>query len=168
MRAAGRIERVESKYNGTKIALHLYSGRKRKLERFLQNLLGKSVTVDIDDGRSLDANGRYWELVSKVVVASGMSKTEVHNRALAEYGQHTGEYVTLRDGIDWRKLRYSHLDPQVDEDGNEIYEVVRGSSTYNTKEMSALIDGIIEIAKEWGIDTRTPDEVARDAIREQK
>jgi hypothetical protein len=35
-----------------------------------------------------------------------------------------------------------------------------GSSTYNTKEMSVLIDGVVSECKELGIETMTPDELA--------
>ena len=35
-----------------------------------------------------------------------------------------------------------------------------GSSTYDTKQMSDFIDGIVREAQELGIDTRTPDEIA--------
>jgi len=35
-----------------------------------------------------------------------------------------------------------------------------GSSTYNTKEMSVLIDGIVNECKEQGIETLTPEEIA--------
>ena len=36
-----------------------------------------------------------------------------------------------------------------------------GSSVYNSKEMSVFIDEVIDRAKELGIDTRTPEEIAR-------
>jgi hypothetical protein len=36
---------------------------------------------------------------------------------------------------------------------NDIYQVFRGSSTYDTKEMSAFIDGIVSDCKELGIET---------------
>ena len=36
-----------------------------------------------------------------------------------------------------------------------------GSSVYNSKQMSALIDSIVEDCKEQGIETMTPDEIAR-------
>lgn len=36
-----------------------------------------------------------------------------------------------------------------------------GSSTYDAKEMSVLIDGVVSECKEMGIETMTPDEIAR-------
>lgn len=42
-----------------------------------------------------------------------------------------------------------------------VYLLLRGSHTYNTQEMSRLIDGTIQDAKEQGIETATPDELRR-------
>jgi hypothetical protein len=38
---------------------------------------------------------------------------------------------------------------------------LRGSHTYDTKEMSRLIDGVVEAAKELGIETLTPEQLER-------
>jgi 16S rRNA U1498 N3-methylase RsmE len=39
--------------------------------------------------------------------------------------------------------------------------VMRGSHTYNTAEMSRLIDATVEEAKELGVETLTPDQLER-------
>jgi hypothetical protein len=39
--------------------------------------------------------------------------------------------------------------------------VMRGSHTYDTREMSRLIDGTVEEAKELGIETLTPEQLER-------
>ena len=41
------------------------------------------------------------------------------------------------------------------------YRIFKGSSEYDTKEMSLLIDGIVQEAKNLGIETMTPAEVER-------
>ena len=41
------------------------------------------------------------------------------------------------------------------------YIVLRGSSEYDSKEMSRLIEGLVETAKEQGIETLTPDELRK-------
>ncbi len=48
-----------------------------------------------------------------------------------------------------------------EENGIEItfYRVYRGSHTYNTEEMSILIDGTVQEAKDLGIETMTPDQI---------
>ena len=49
------------------------------------------------------------------------------------------------------------------EDGKELifYKIFRGSSTYDTKEMSLLIDGTVSECKEQGIETLPPEELER-------
>ena len=41
------------------------------------------------------------------------------------------------------------------------YVMLRGSSTYDTAEMSALINGLVEECKDLGIETMTPQELDR-------
>ena len=47
------------------------------------------------------------------------------------------------------------------EDGAYWYKVYRGSHTYNKDEMKILLEGTVAEAKEQGIETKTPDELAR-------
>ena len=53
-----------------------------------------------------------------------------------------------------------HCIPVKYEDNATFYKVYRGSHTYDTKEMSILIDGTVADAKELGIETMTPAELA--------
>ena len=39
------------------------------------------------------------------------------------------------------------------------YRLIKGSSQYDTKEMSLFIDGIVSECKEQGIETMTPSEL---------
>ena len=41
------------------------------------------------------------------------------------------------------------------------YKVYKGSSEFDTREMSIFIDGIVSEAKALGIQTETPDEIAK-------
>lgn len=120
--------------------------------------------------RSLDANAYYWVLVGKLAAALNTSSTEMHNQILSRYGQPeiAGQSllnIILLDSIEWARLEYIHLKPtsatQTLADGKlyRVYRVMRGSSTYDTKEMSVLIDGVVEEAREQGIETLPPDEL---------
>ena len=68
--------------------------------------------------------------------------------------------------IDWKASKTIHLRPtsstKMADNGilYRTYIVVRGSSTYNTKEMSVLVDGLIQEAKQQGIETMTPADLA--------
>lgn len=122
--------------------------------------------------RSLDANAYYWVLVGKIAEVLRVSTTEVHNHMLSDYGKPLIESggvvsVVIRDNIDWKKIDVMHLKPttktMVNKKGEvyRVYFVMRGSHTYDVKEMSALIDGCISEAKQLDIETLPPEEVER-------
>lgn len=119
--------------------------------------------------RTLTQNSYYWQLLGQVARALKLSNTELHNRMIADFG-YIDPYIKtiiLRDDIDWTQLRSMHLKPSTAtrsmDDGKlwRVYYVMRGSHEYNTQEMSRLIDGLVEEAKAQGIETLTPEELAR-------
>ena len=122
--------------------------------------------------RSLSANAYFFVLCGKIADALKCSVTEVHNRMISDYGQPEiieSKVMTaiILDSIAWDRLEYIHLRPtsatRTMDDGRlyRVYYVMRGSHTYDTKEMSHLIDGAVSEAKELGIETLPPDEVAK-------
>lgn len=122
--------------------------------------------------RSLNANGYFHVLKDKIAQATCQSSTEVHNHLISEYGQleiinDQLVPVIIRDDMDWRRLEGIHVRPTGHRktlDDGKMYQVclvMRGSHTYDTKEMAHLIDGTISEAKELGIDTVTPAEKER-------
>lgn len=126
--------------------------------------------------RSHDANAYYWTLITKFAKVIGISNPEAHNMMLCKYGVYEvvdGQLcrMPLPDTDDADKVirnsEYYHLKPtsQVIEGADGVlyrtYILVRGSSTYNTAEMSRLINGLIDDCKECGIsdsEIATPDE----------
>ena len=122
--------------------------------------------------RSLDANAYCWLLVSKIASKYRTSKEEIHNLMLSRYGQpeideKTGTPVmfSVLEHIDLTKREDIHVKAvgsgTVSGKRFTHYMLLRGSHTYNTEEMSILIDGVVSEAKELGIETMTPDELAR-------
>lgn len=129
--------------------------------------------------RSLDANAYYWTLVSKLATVLKTSNPEIHNRMLSLYGfpeciGGKSVFVTIPDTEEAEaqvaKSTTYHLQPssQIREGKDGVvyrtYRILRGSSTYNTEEMSRLIDGIISECKDAGIpdaEIATPDEKAQ-------
>lgn len=126
--------------------------------------------------RSLDANAYYWVLVTKMAEALKVSKPFMHNHLLRKYGQteiFDGKiaYMMLPDTKETEKrideMSECHFSPtsktKAGTDGitYRAYMLLRGSHTYNTKEMSELIDGVVSDAKELGIETLPPHELER-------
>lgn len=124
--------------------------------------------------RSLDANAYYWKLISKLAEKLHISKGRMHNIILRKYGQREyidGKIVTMpipdTEGAENTILEAEtyHIKPtsQVKEgkDGQmyRTYVMLRGSSSYDSKEMSELIDGLVSDCKEMGIETLPPEEI---------
>lgn len=145
----------------------------------LEKLKDKKLTVEIKqyrEKRSLDANAYYWQLLTQLADALNISKPAAHNRMLRQYGQlmiidEQAVYTVLPDTAEAEKAINAaetyHLKPtsQVKQGkGGKMYRtymMLRGSSDYDTKEMSVLINGLVEECKEQGIETIPPDELRR-------
>jgi hypothetical protein len=90
---------------------------------------------------------------------------------LGRYGQREKDadgkpvYISAMSSIDMLEYEDIHTYPvgHAELQGKQFthYTVVRGSHTYNTKEMSILIDGTVQEAKALGIETLTPDELLK-------
>lgn len=140
----------------------------------LETIRGKRLDIIVKphrEKRSLTANDYYWVLCTKIAAAEKVSKTEMHNRLLSEYGAEkvtdgAFEWALKSPSFDWTKSTTEHYRPSgrtVRTDSGELplYWVIRGSHTYDTEEMARLIDGTVYEAKEHGIETMTPDEIER-------
>lgn len=124
--------------------------------------------------RSLDANAYFHVLVDKLADRLQISKPRCKNLMIGRYGQpfyidesETAEAV-IKTNIPVSQMMENetvHCMPcgQKTEDGKELvyYKIFRGSSTYNTKEMSVLIDGTVDECKDQGIETLPPAELER-------
>ena len=118
---------------------------------------------------SLKANAYFHKLCSLIAEKLGVSLSHVKNEIMSEYGQIDDDLpmVVFPDEVDWRENQYLHLRPtpstKVMQDGKlwRVYLVIRGSHTYNKKEMSRLIDGVVQEAKQLDIETLTPAELEK-------
>ena len=126
--------------------------------------------------RSLDANSYYWQLLTKLAVASGISKSRAHNLMLRRYGQLEEVddhliYVVVPDDDEGEckalEAETYHIKPttevKVAGDGTPFrtYIMLRGSNTYDTTEMSHLINGLVSECKDMDIETLPPREIER-------
>nr|DAW56634.1 MAG TPA: NinB protein [Bacteriophage sp.] len=118
--------------------------------------------------RSLDANAYCWALIDKLAEKMGLSKAEIYRSAIKEIGGVSNTVCaqdfavkTLRR--DWEK---NGLGWQTDVFPSKIkgctnVVLYRGSSDYDTAQMSRLIDFVVQDCKAVGIETATPEELAR-------
>lgn len=127
--------------------------------------VNKAYELDLKEHRerrSLDANRYAWELMGQMADKLRTGKDEVYIEMLKRYGQ--GGLVKIRksdcENI-LREFRYYEEHEKLNEENAAYYRVWVGSSQYNTFEMSVFIDGIVSECKELGIETMTPEELAR-------
>lgn len=123
------------------------------------------------DKRSLEANAYCWTLLDKLADVLRTTKEELYLQKVREIGPYKDFTLTEDEArtfrVAWEKLGTGWPTEQVDYDRDGDRVVIRayyGSSTYNTKQMSRLIDSIVEDCKAVGIETLTP--LMLDAMKE--
>ena len=112
--------------------------------------------------RSLNANAYAWKLITEIGNATRLSKEEVYLDMLKHYGQ--SEIVSVLSNIDVSGyFKYYEAIGTAKLQGKDFthYKIYKGSSEYNTYEMSVLIDGIVHEAEQLDIQTLTPGEIQR-------
>lgn len=112
--------------------------------------------------RSLNANNYAWKLITEIANIVRLSKDEVYLQMLKHYGQ--SELVSVLSHIPLRDyVKYCEEAGESTLNGKlfKHYRVFKGSSEFDTREMSIFIDGVVDEAKALGIATETPDEIAR-------
>lgn len=140
-----------------------------KIEKFLPLLfrLDKDTVYDVKidkhrEKRSLNANAYLWKLVTEIGNVLNKSKEEVYLQMLIDYGQ--SEMVSILSEIDVKGyFKYYKLAGTSILNGKEFnhYKIYKGSSEYDTKEMSILLNGIVQEAKNLGIKTKDDIELER-------
>jgi hypothetical protein len=117
--------------------------------------------------RSLDANAYFFCLADKLSESLNIPKTEIYRNYIKEIGGVSETVCVKSEAVE--KLcegwRHNGLGWQTDIvpskiDGCTNVILYYGSSTYNTEQMSRLINLIVEDCKIQGIETRTPEEIA--------
>ena len=125
---------------------------------------GEYELVKSKKRRSLDANAYAWVLVDKIATAIRLPKEEVYQTAIKGIGG-VSDIVCVKDAaVDKLRQNWSKngLGWQTETMPSKIVGCTNvvlyyGSSAYDTKQMSALIDRLIEDARSLGIETMPPD-----------
>lgn len=112
--------------------------------------------------RSLSANSYAWVLISKLADVLRASKDEIYLQMLKRYGQCRVVSVISQVDLDGYFKYYEPFGETV-LDGKSFthYRVYKGSSQYDSKEMSIFIDGLLSEARELEIETLPPYEIER-------
>lgn len=112
--------------------------------------------------RSLNANNYAWKLITEMGNKLHESKEDIYFKMLKDYGQ--SEMISVLAHIPLGGyIKYFEEAGESNLNGKlfKHYRVYKGSSEFDTKEMSIFIDGIVTEAQNLGIPTDTPDQIAK-------
>lgn len=130
--------------------------------------------------RSLEANRYCWVLIDQISEKTGIKKSEIYRSAIREIGGVSEWMLMQTEAVEvfrqiWEKQGLGNQLEVVDTDASSGWSDVIvwfGSSTYDTRQMSALLNGLIQDAEALGIPTITPKEeekmIGRWAARKER
>lgn len=117
--------------------------------------------------RSLDANAYFWVLVDRLAEKTRISKTDIYRRYIREIGGNHEMVCVIDSAVEKLRNGWEHngLGWQTDTMPSRIPGCTNvilyyGSSTYNTRQMSHLIDMAVQDCQEQNIETLSPEKLA--------
>lgn len=137
-------------------------GTPEKLSQYLWQLdkEKKYEIKEYKDKRSLNSNAYAWKLITELGNILRKSKEEVYLQMLKDYGQ--SEVVSMLSSINPEGyFKYYEKFGTGVVNGKEFthYKIFKGSSEYDRREMSILIDGIVQDCRAVGIQTLEDKEI---------
>lgn len=128
------------------------------------------VTVEIKkkrNHRSLNANAYAWVLMGKISAASGVPVAEVYRAAIRNVGGNMTPVCCRNEAVyrlqaAWASNGTGWVSDTLESkiEGCTVVLLYAGSSTFDTAQMSRMIDHLIEDARALNIETKTPQELA--------
>ena len=134
----------------------------------------KDVPVEVEikkaqKHRSMEANRYAWVLIDQIAAKKHLKKSEVYRNAILDIGGVSRPGMARTEDLqiirrEWEKLGLGNQVEVVDEEEETGWCSIRlyfGSSTYDSCQMSQLLDSLIQDAEALGIPTITPKEEER-------
>lgn len=139
-----------------------FTGKVEKIKQKLF-LLDKDKQYDVEikihrEKRSLNANSYCWKLCTEIASSINSDKDSVYLLMLKRYGISDLVPISNQVPID-DYIKYYDIESKTDK--YTWYKIYKGSSKYDTKEMSVLLNGIVSECKEMGIPTKEDLEIEK-------
>lgn len=167
----GTIKDLSIDYSTGNPVLHL-SGNEKQAVLALYNELANEEKLSIKISkyrarRSNDANAYCWVLIGKLAEKLNIPRDEIYRDAIKQIGGNYEVVCTLDAAVDklrrgWSKNGIGWVTDTAKSKiaGCTNVFLYYGSSTYDTAQMSRLINIVVDECQQQGIETRTPDEIA--------
>ena len=156
---------TECRYEGGCLILRTADPEARRFAYSFQP--GEYQIAKAKKQRSLDANAYAWVLIDKISEAVRMPKLEVYRNTIKGIGGASDIVCVRNDAVEklcqnWQRngigWQTETMPSKLDGCTNVILHY--GSSSYDTKQMSVLIDRLVEDARSLGIETLPPERLA--------
>ena len=136
----------------------------------VKKLIPKMLELDQDkiyevkehkEKRTLNQNSYYWKLLNELSRKLKISSDELHFELIKKscpFEEYLVPYEASLRGIEY------YIEKGKIERNGRLFKTIRvyvGSSDLDTKEMTMLLDNLIEECHEQDIETITPDELAK-------
>ena len=159
---------IDCETNKTQISLILDTRRLDIIEQLKKDGKLNLELKKYRKKRSLNANAYFWELLSELCELAEVDTVEEYKRRVKELGIfrqfkietrnfRTFEKMWTAQGIAW----FCEIvdTTYIGETEFKIINAYYGSSSYNSKQMARLIDGVVQDCKIYGIETKTEAEI---------
>lgn len=164
MELTGKLVGVSTDMLTSKTIVSLEVKESKNAKLLIDNNKEDKLRIEIKkyrEKRSKDANAYCWVLIQKIADILNVTKWEVYLQMIKEFSN-VCTYIILQNtkALETLKESYRLVEEvgEVNVNGKTGIQcrLYYGSSTFDTKEMSLFLSGIIETAKELGIETLQP------------
>lgn len=167
MECNGKITDIAVDYKTKRTRITIETNTKAEFFEDIRQVDSLVVIKKHREKRSHDANAYLWVLIKKLSIAIEITPEEIYKQSVRETSNYQ-VYGAKKDSVEkmikvWEsngKGWTCEIIPAKTENIVNI-KAYYGSSAYDSKEMKALLDIIIDKCKEQNIETITPEEAER-------
>lgn len=143
-------------------------GKAMQLVRNRKQMLYDLEVKEHRKKRSLDANAYAWVIINKIAYALRIAPIEVYRQAIQNVGGNY-EVIPVKEEVvehfkqiwEARGLGWPCVDMGKSKlDGYRNLRAYYGSSTYDTRQMSQLIDNLVQDCRALDIEVKSDEEIA--------
>lgn len=170
MQTTGTLEEISIDYKTGKPKISFLIDGRDKLSD-IEQLRGLKLKIEAKKyikKRTINANNYFWKLLQELCELAEIDTVEEYKRRIKELGIFrrfkieaenikTFEKMWNAQGIAWfcEVADTTYI-------GNTEFKIINayyGSSSFNSKQMSRLIDGVVQDCKVYGIETKSQQEI---------
>ena len=170
LQTTGVVTDISIDYNTSKlkISLLLDTNNKEVIEELKNE---NKLNIELKKWykkRSLDANAYFWKILTELCDLAEINTVEEYKRRVKELGIFR-QFKIMTDQVNtftkiWEDKGIAWFCEILDAEyiGNIEFKIINayyGSSSFNSKQMSRLIDGVVQDCKIYGIETKSKNEI---------